>query len=311
MTFRAPPPVSDDTDILGQNKELADVLNLIGEYHTLEKETYRAKAFKAAALKISQHPNIIISGTQARRELTGIGASIEGVIDEYFATGTSQRLKELEQKFSDRKATIDCVRSFYGIGPVTANKLYNQGLRTLEDLWSRGNLTQAQQIGIMWRDHINLRIPREEMNIINDKIGSILNPYGIKWTIAGSYRREESSSGDIDILVESRPDLNMLGLSTLLQPIIPATLAEGQTKVMAILRLSDQYNGHRVDIRLVEPIAYPAALMYFTGSQRFNILMRQRAIEFGLTLNEYGLYNQQGQPLLIQSEEDIFRTLRV
>lgn len=80
---------------------------------------------------------------------------------------------------------------------------------------------------------------------------------------------------------------------------------------MGIVKIDDQHNGHRIDIRLVDSIAYAAALMYFTGSQRFNILMRQRAIEFGLTLNEYGLFNQYNQPQPITSEEDIFRILRV
>lgn len=81
---------------------------------------------------------------------------------------------------------------------------------------------------------------------------------------------------------------------------------------MGIFRISDQYNGHRIDIRLVDPNSYAAALMYFTGSQRFNILMRQRAIDMGVTLNEYGLYYNDGRPPpTIRSEGDIFRQLRV
>ena len=81
---------------------------------------------------------------------------------------------------------------------------------------------------------------------------------------------------------------------------------------MGIVRLSDQYNGHRIDIRLIEPQSYAAALMYFTGSQRFNILMRQRAIALRLTLNEYGLFSiDNNSPYPINSEEDTFRALGV
>ena len=163
----------------------------------------------------------------------------------------------------------------------------------------------------MWREHINLRIPRDEMDIINEKIGSILDPYHIKWSIAGSYRRHEESSGDVDVLVESRPDFNMDGLIHILNPILPATLAQGPKFYRGIVRIDEQHNGHRIDIRLVSNEEYPAALMYFTGSQRFNILMRQRAIEFGLTLNEYGLFDQYNRPQHVTSEEDIFRILRV
>jgi DNA polymerase lambda len=300
-----------DVDLLSRNKELADMLSLIASYYIMARDTYRAKAFSNAAAKIAEHPIAILSGAQARRELTGIGDSIETAIDEYITTGTIKRLQELEARFADRKATIDYFRSFYGIGPVTAVKFYNQGFRTLEDLWFKGNLTDAQKIGIMWREHIALRIPRDEMDLINAKIASILDPYAIKWSIAGSYRRAEPSSGDIDVLVESRPDLNMDGLISLLQPILPAKLAQGPTKYMGIVRIDEQHNGHRIDIRLIDPVSFAAALLYFTGSQRFNILMRQRAIELGYTLNEYGLYDKQGIPQPVTSEEDIFRLLRV
>lgn len=301
----------EDFDPLARNKDLSDVLSLIGSYYIMAKDSYRAKAFNTAADKIAQHQNIILTGAQARKELSGIGDSIQQAIDEYINTGTVKRLQELETQFHDRKIVINYFMSFYGIGPVTAVKFYNQGFRTLEDLWFKGNLADAQKTGIIWRDHINHRIMRDEMNTINSKIGSILDPYQIKWVITGSYRREEPSSGDIDILVQSRSDFNMDGLVTIMASILPASLANGPTKFMGILRLDDSHYGHRVDIRLIDKSSWAAALMYFTGSQRFNILMRQRAIEFGWTLNEYGLYDNNANPIQVETEEDIFIKLRV
>jgi len=300
-----------DADILAHNKKLADILTLVGSYYVMAKDTYRAKAFNNAGAKIGHHPIAILSGAQARMELAGIGDSIQSAIDEYIANGSIVRLQELEARFQDRKQVIDYFLSFYGIGPVTAVNFYNQGFRTLEDLWFKANLTDAQKIGIMWREHFILRIPRGETDIISTKIGSLLNPYGIKWNIAGSYRREETSSGDVDVLVESRPDLNMDGIITVMRDILPATLAQGQTLYLGVIRISNEYNGHRIDIRLVDPAAYPFTLMHFTGSQRFNILMRQRAIQFNMTLNEYGLFDNNGSPTAAQSEEDVFRILRV
>ena len=300
-----------DVDLLARNKDLADKLGLIAGYYTMARDAYRARSFANASASIGQYPYAIVSGAQARRDIKGIGDSIERAIDEYLTTGTIQRLEELQGKFQEQRKVIDWLLSFYGIGPVTAMKFYNQGIRTLEDLWFEGNLTEAQRVGIMWREHIDLRIPREEINLINDRIRSLLNPYGIKWDIAGSYRRREASSGDIDVLVESRPDLSMDRLIQILEPILPATLAKGETFYRGIVRIDDQHNGHRIDVRLVSPEQYIAALMYFTGSQRFNIMMRQRAIDFGLTLNEYGLFDQNNRPLPIGSEDDIFRILRV
>lgn len=315
-----PAETTTKIDLLSRNKDLAETLDTIAEYYVMTRDTYRAKAFANAAAKIAAHPIGITSGSQARRELTGIGESIQSAIDEYMATydedketGTITRLQELEARFDDpgRKASISLFRSIYGIGPVSAVKFYTQGLRTLQDLWERGNLNEAQKLGIIWRLHIDLRIPRAEMDLINQTIGSILNPYGIKWAIAGSYRREEQSSGDIDVLIESRPDLNMDGVIHLLKPYLPATLAQGPTKFMGMFRLDEQHNAHRIDIRLIEASQYGYSLMYFTGSQRFNILMRQRAIELGLTLNEYGLFDQEGRLYPAETEEEIFNLLRV
>jgi DNA polymerase/3'-5' exonuclease PolX len=314
---------NNDADLLSRNKELADVLALIGSYYNMARDTYRAKSFINASSAIAEYPIAILSGAQARSQINGIGESIATVIDEFIQIKTQEelgapkgqlvgRLRELGERFSDQKTVIDTFRSIYGIGPVTAVKFYKQNFRTLDDLWNKANLTNAQKVGILWRDHINLRIYRNEMDVINNTLGAILDKYGIKWNIAGSYRRNEPSSGDIDVLVESRADLNMEGLISILRPILPADLAIGHTKYMGILRLSDQYNGHRIDIRLVDANSYAAALMYFTGSQRFNILMRQRALDMGMTLNEYGLYYNDGSPPpLILSENDIFEYLRV
>ena len=295
----------------GENQGLAEHLALIGMYYGLAQDTYRAKTFNEAAAKITAYPKAISSGAQARAELSRIGDTLEQVINEYLLTGTSGRLQDLETRFIEQKATIDLFTSIYGIGPVTAIKLYTQGLRTLDDLWSQGNLNEKQKLGFIWREHIKLRIPRFEMDLIREQLAVILNPYRIRWEIAGSYRREEPSSGDIDVLVESRPDLNMEGLLALLEPILPVTLASGPTKFMGLIRLSEQYNAHRIDIRLIPRENWPFALMYFTGSQRFNIRMRQRAIAFGLTLNEYRLEDKEHRMLPAATEEDIFRHLRV
>lgn len=312
--------ITTKIDLLSRNKDLADTLDTIAEYYVMTRDKFRAMAFSNAAAKIAEHPIGITSGAQARRELTGIRDSIQSAIDEYMATydedkktGTIKRLQELEARFDypGRKDIITLFRSIYGIGSVSAVKFYSQGLRTLQDLWERGNLNEAQKLGIIWRLHINLRIPRTEMDLINRTIGSILNPYGIKWVIAGSYRRKEQSSGDIDILIESLPDLNMHGVIHLLKSYLPATFAQGPTKFMGMFRLDEHYNAHRIDIRLIKASQYGYSLMYFTGSQRFNILMRQRAIELGLTLNEYGLFDQNGRLYPAESEEEIFNLLKV
>ena len=292
------------------NKNLSEILQLIGSYYTMDKEVYKARAFNSAAVAIGQFKGDIQSGKQLRKLLTGIGPSIESAIDEYILTNDIQRLHDLEAKFADRKQIINYFTSFYGIGPVTAIKFYNKGYRTLDDLWTNADLTNAQKTGILWREHIPLPITRDEMEIINYVIGTIL--INIKWNIAGSYRRGEQTSGDIDILIESQPNIHMPDILKLLKPYIPAKLAQGPTKFMGIFKLSDNFNGHRIDIRLIDPISYSFALLYFTGSQKLNILMRQQAISLGLTLNEYHLLNNETKQLIhANSEEEIFHLLHL
>lgn len=300
-----------DSDLFSRNKDLADILNLIANYYKIDIDTFRARAFFNASSKIAKHPNAILTGKQAREELSGIGESIETAIDEFIETGTIERLEDLEEKYKDKKEIIDYFLSFYGIGPVTAIKFFNKGYKTVDDIWDSGELTEAQKTGIIWSQHIKHQIERAEMEKIRDKIGELLNPYGITWEITGSFRRGESTSGDIDLLIVEQPDLNMDGVVVLLSSIMPARLAQGNTKFMGVVKLDDDHLGHRIDIRLVPKESWAYALMYFTGSQKFNILIRQRAIEKGLSLNEYGLYNKNKNNISSEKEEDIFKALEL
>lgn len=299
----------NDANPLSRNKELVDIFNLIGSYYIAERETYKAKAFIDASVSISQYPTLIESGLEAM-SLKGVGKSSGDIIDEYLATGSVQRLKDLENKHMDRKKTVDYFTSFFGIGPVSANRFYDQGLRTLDDLWFKVPLTDAQKVGILWRDHINLRVNRLEIDLIKNKITELLQ--GIKFDISGSYRRQEATSGDIDVLIEAKHGVNMNDIVNAMSSILPATLALGEKLFMGIVRLSNQYNGHRIDIKIVQSQQYASALMHYTGSARFNVLMRQRAISMGMKLNEYGLSHGSGLLMPgINSEEDIFNTLKV
>ena len=107
--------MSSDTDFLARNKDLADKLALIAGYYTMARDTYRAKSFSNASQVIGQYPYPIVSGAQARRDIKGIGASIEEAINEYLTTGTIQRLDQLQSQFAEQRKTIDWLLSFYGI----------------------------------------------------------------------------------------------------------------------------------------------------------------------------------------------------
>lgn len=312
------------------NEELSDVLSKIGGYYLLAEDTYRAKTFLNAANSVKNFHEDITSGAQAKKEIKGIGVSVAAVIDEFLTEKQKpeekrehvSRLKELECKFSQQKDIINYFTSFYAIGPAHAVEFYNKGFRTSDDLLQYADLDQAQKLGIIWHDDISKRIPREEISIIKNLFVEIFKPYGIVWDIAGSYRREEESSGDIDVLIQSRQDLNMEGIIYLLRQsgLLTADLALGSKVYRGILKLPtntyagyENTVGHRIDIKMIDPKSYSYALLHFTGCYKFNILCRQKAKTLGLKLNEYGLFSEKDKTKLYvaTSEEDIFNYLGI
>ena len=294
------------------NKTIADILNEIGLYYEIEGDKYRQKVFLNAADVVRNYNDEIISGGKIA-SIYGIGKSTIEAIDEYLSTGKVQRLEDLREKHRKQKELLDYFQSFYGIGVVKAGELVRAGYTTLSQLWDDKDkvLTKAQQEGIYWRNHIPVRIPREEMHIIHDQISELFDDYDFNWRMAGSYRREEESSGDIDLLIENNGKITMDLIYDILKDYVPAVLAKGTKKLAGIFRLSLDYYGHRIDILIVEPENWPFALLHFTGSGKFNVLMRNRAKSFGWKLSEYYLLDQDGNKIPANDEEDIFEALRV
>lgn len=401
------------------NQVLSQVFaRLAAEYEQIG-EVYRAKAYRNASVNIARHPTQIISGKQAQKEIKGIGKSISEKIDEYLRTGTLSIFQELGVKEKEieasksieekqKESVLNLFEGIYGVGPATANKWYDLGYRTLEQL-ANVPKTHAQQLGYYYYHQLKERIPRSEMdqlaqrihttfssipscseeiweqqfikkfgndllqlkpqNILTSQYYLWLNDWlnratfeqvieqnrsdlnllwskfkqssqfyiqglptltsividdtnflnncnknvNVEYMICGSYRRGLSNSGDIDILIKAQPNLD---LSTFVKTLMDnglliGTLAEGKTKYLGIGRLNPQYNARRIDLMIVQPESWAYATLYFTGSQKLNILMRNRAIELGLTLNEYGLYDASGRSYPATTEQEIFEHLQL
>jgi DNA polymerase/3'-5' exonuclease PolX len=125
--------------------------------------------------------------------------------------------------------------------------------------------------------------------------------------LVGSYRRGASSSGDIDVLIRVPPHQTAKDTKSMFyyfvqrlvdKGYIKAILALGEHKCMAICSLDKDATARRLDLLITPDEEYPFALLYFTGSDRFNVAVRQRALERGYTLNEHRL-----TPILKESGE--------
>ena len=109
-------------------------------------------------------------------------------------------------------------------------------------------------------------------------------------TIAGSYRRRQKDSGDIDVLLKGTPSLYKRFITHLEKHgYLFETLAKGTKKYNGMCKLSSCLTFRRIDIMITKPSEYPFAILYFTGSKDFNTLMRQHALDLGYSMNEYSL----------------------
>jgi len=224
------------------------------------------------------------------------------------------------------KNTLKLFQGIYGVGPVTALKWYNRGLRTLPQISELRELTDSQKIGLKYYSELKSRIPRLEIYAIEQQIqqlvdylnteNSLAKDYKkIEFKIAGSYLRGNPDSGDIDIIVSSH---GIDALMYLLREygIVEYILAHGDTKILTVggLAMSQfiqkekrkDYLRRRIDFEIVQPEDWFYALLYFTGSKEFNTEMRGVAKSKGMLLNHIGLFKADGTVLGAGSEKDIF-----
>ena len=299
---------------------------------------YKVRAYKTAStyMKMIQVP--IISGKQAQN-LPGIGKQIGKKIDEILETGGLKAADE-----SEIYKVMKLFTGIVGVNSRTAKKLYNKGYRRLEDI-PLTELNHNQRIGLRYYDELQVRIPRKDISFIEPSLKKIF--YEVverlksqyinishdseslkesKIELAGSYRRELETSGDIDILItngnpnvtqtqlleEYINELEKQGIITdrltgfKKEPIgkgkVKFVSNKGEVKFMGIALLKDRHV--RIDIRSISPDEWGTGLLYFTGSKEYNIEMRRHAIRQGLSLSEYNLkkiYTKYGD------EENIYK----
>lgn len=131
-------------------------------------------------------------------------------------------------------------------------------------------------------------------------------------TPAGSLRRGRETVGDLDILVTGPACCSDAERQKAVQyvahyPALMSVIAQGDNKISFQVR-----SGMQVDVRLLPPDSFGAAMQYFTGAKAHNVALRQRALKLGYTLNEYSLADlKTGQPVAGKTEEEIYAKLNL
>ena len=297
-------------------------LDTLVKKETIEKSTFKVRAYQ----KVIKQLKIIekIESWEDLEDVSGIGKKITDKINEIFKTG---KLKSAEKARTTHNLEIyDILMKIHGVGATKAKQLVEENnVTSIEDLKIKLEdnpelLNKKQKIGLKYYEDINLKIPRKEMEehekfLLNTL--SILDK-DIEITVVGSYRRKVKESGDIDVLITLRRQTSSEERCELMCNIIEklnkenyikSSLALGDKKYMGIVKLKRKRHARRMDILITSQEEYPFSILYFTGSQELNIIMRKDAIERGYRLNEYSLLDKNNKPIILKSEEEIFNKL--
>jgi DNA polymerase (family 10) len=255
-------------------------------------------------------------------KLPGIGKAIAEKINEYLSTGKMKKYKEVTKGIPN---TLLDMLDIQNLGPKTlalANKkLCVKNLKDLKKVIKNGSLAKLPQMGEKKVENIKKGIDLYErahkrLSIaVAQKIAQEIIDYMKKHTkikdisSAGSLRRWKETIGDIDILTTGKNGAEIIKIFTKF-PKTERVLAAGETKSSIIVK-----GGIQVDLRIVEPKSYGAALQYFTGSKAHNIKLRNIAKSKRLKLSEYGVFSLRdtgvkGKKMVAgKTEEEVYKIL--
>ncbi|MGW8178445.1 MAG: DNA polymerase/3'-5' exonuclease PolX, partial [bacterium] len=243
-------------------------------------------------------------------QIPGVGRSIAMVIEEVIETGQSVVLEELRNSLP--KGVLQMIE-VEGIGPKIAMRLNEElGITNIEELEQAAKdqkIRDLKGFGPKKEENILKGIAEYRNRSSRFLLGELLpiiqgilsymseSPDVRKVEVAGSARRRKETVGDLDVLVSSLNPEAVTERFCSMKPII-RILGRGPTKSTVVLE-----NMLQVDLRVIPPESYGAALQYFTGSKEHNVKLRTIGVKAGYKLNEYGLYRRVDDSLVEAEDE--------
>lgn len=291
-----------------RNDQYSALLNRIADLLEIRGELFfKVRSYREAARQIDElgEPIDRLRDEGRLGSVHGIGKAIADKLAEYGETGRVEYLDKLESEVPP--GLLDFLR-IPGLGPRTAKDIYDAlGITTLaglEEALKDGRLRQVPRIRAKAEENIQKGLdalrghgsgPRtllpKAMAIADQVVGLLRVVPGVEQIApAGSVRRRCESIGDLDIVVASNDAAPVMQAFSGMA-MVAEVLASGETK--SSIRTTD---GMQVDLRVVPPGHFGAAMMYFTGSKAHNVRMRALALKQGMTLNEYGLMKLAARP---------------
>src|ERR1039457_5590171 len=316
----------DNKAIAGLLYETADLLEIDGQ------DSFRVRSYRNAAAAIEALPQQVADLIQEPKkllEIQGIGKGMQANLVQLFKDGSIEAHSELLKKY--RPSMLELLK-IQGLGPKTialiwsayqvsdlegVEKLAREGkIRTLPRMGEKHELKLLKAIEDYRRVAGRFLLDTAEglaEKLVEHLLTAPPGDLGIeKITPAGSLRRGRETVGDLDILVTGPGCIETESRQAIIEhllrfPGLMDVIAQGENKVSFRHR-----NGMQVDVRLLPPESFGAAMQYFTGSKAHNVALRQRALKMGFTLNEYSLASLEDEkPVARKTEEEIYARLKL
>jgi DNA polymerase (family 10) len=293
--------------------QMADLLEYRGA------NPFRIRAYRRAAQNLESFGGDLkrLAETGRLKELSGIGADLSEKVTEYLSTGKVAAFEQLKRTIPSGVLELLEVP---GVGPKTAKQFTERlHISTIAQLEKAARAHQLSRLpGFQEKKEQNIlkgieivKRGRERMHLglalplANELLNFLRTVPGVtQASAAGSLRRMKETIGDLDLLVASKSPLRVME-ALCHSPFCSRVLASGTTKSSILTP-----DGVQVDLRVVKPESFGAALQYFTGSKEHNVRLRELAGRHGLKVNEYGVFRIKTNTRIAGREEaDVYRAL--
>jgi DNA polymerase (family 10) len=306
--------------------QIADVLESIAQMLELKGENiFKIRAYMNAARAVETYPGDLAVAAAENRlgDIHGIGRAIADKLTELIVTGRLTYYEGLKAEFPPG---VFEMFDLQGLGPkkikAVWEKLNVTSIAELEKACKDGRVAALSGFGKKTSDNILAAIQSRAKHAGRFRLGEIAGdaermledlkslPDVHQASVAGSYRRRKEVVGDLDFIVATGSPAEVSDFFVE-HEMVESVMSHGATKSSVRFK-----SGIQADLRVVKNSEYPFALNYFTGSKEHNIVMRQRALARGWTLNEYRLglvenakTESKKEPPPINEERDLYRAL--
>ncbi len=309
-----------------ENLEISRVLEDVAALLEIQgANPFRIRAYQNAARVVESHSTPLRRMVQEEADLTelsGIGKGIAADITQLLSEGKLDTLEELAETVP---LSLIELTQLPGVGAKRARKLWDEleieTIDQLEEAAAAGDVAALAGFGAKSQEKIlrgieahRRRIGRFKLSDADQYVEPLLAhlralPAVQRLEVAGSYRRRRETVGDVDLLAIATEPQEVVEGFTSYSDVKSVELA-GDTKVTVVLR-----SGLQVDLRILPPESYGAALQYFSGSKAHNVKLRKQAVAQGLSISEYGVIRagegggERGELVAGREEADVYEAV--